>query len=300
MKTTGERTEERTAARWTRAAPANPSETTPNPIEDEDWSRNESPHSTVEKRVFRYGESEKTFVLVLVLVFMMASINVFIFIFIFVFEFVCFACSQIRLRFAGFGLLTSTLNAKIAARKPQRIPQNRIRFANVRLARRPKRQILVFRRVFGRNLHVERPDRVRVEQIVHRIAVHRVQSGDFPGLSCGVSVRNGRKQRANAVLEKAESRGVQRGQEGFARIRVKHRAAVGVQRERQCWREREEAKKGGDDLRFGLRKRLRSLRLTALGSVTRKISLQASGLLPSLSMWKQTGKLRFRSIPLSL
>lgn len=300
MKTTGERTEERTAARWTRAAPANPSETTPNPIEDGDWSRNESPHSTVEKRVFRYGESEKTFVLilVLVLVFELALFNVFIFVFIF--EFVCFACSQIRLRFAGFGLLTSTLNAKIAASKPQRIPQNRIRFANVRLARRPKRQILVFRRVFGRNLHVERPDRVRVEQIVHRIAVHRVQSGDFPGLSCGVSVRNGRKQRANAVFEKAESRGVQRGREGFARIRVKHRAAVGVQRERQCWREREEAKKGGDDLRFGLRKRLRSLRLTALGSVTRKISLQASGLLPSLSMWKQTGKLRFRSIPLSL
>lgn len=91
-----------------------------------------------------------------------------------------------------------------------------------------------------------------MEQIIRCVTVHRVQTRDFPRLSCGVFVWNVRKNRSSAVFEQVKHCGIERGSEGLAREGMKDRPSERVERQSQCGREGKKAKKGGDGLGFGL------------------------------------------------
>ena len=94
---------------------------------------------------------------------------------------------------------------------------------------RPKAQIILGLGVIWRQLDVHRGNSLLRPQVIHHIAVDRIQPRGVPRLSRRVLGGDGVKKVFCGLLEGEKRRCMQRGCEGFAGEGVEYRPAVGVQ-----------------------------------------------------------------------
>ena len=70
-----------------------------------------------------------------------------------------------------------------------------------------------------------------MEQVIDCISIHCVKTRDFPGLSCGVSLRNAGEKRLDPTTEQRESSRVEHRSERPAREWVEDRTTIGMEGE---------------------------------------------------------------------